>query len=192
MNRSLFAACAAILLAGTLTACSSTPANTANPNGSHVNTGTGATNSGTVDTNTPGTTDNTGGTPSGTSYVTPRRTRYPSGADQDRTSYNRMTSNRSTANGGSDGRYTAYSDGYVAPGSNALNPYGRSGLAYDTARTARDMVTGVGDLFRDAGDAVRNVTGGINDTRQATAGETTTSQRMGNSTRNTMRNINAE
>ena len=67
-----------------------------------------------------------------------------------------------------------------------------SGLVQDVTRTARDMVTGVGDMFRDAGDAVRNVTGGINDTRQATAGQTNANQRMGNNARNTMLNINAE
>ena len=67
-----------------------------------------------------------------------------------------------------------------------------SGIRNYRARTARNMVTGVGDMFRDAGDAVRNVTGGINDTRQATAGQSNSNQRMGNNARNTMLNVNAE
>lgn len=236
MNRSLWAACAAILLAGTLTACSTTPANDANSNGNNTNSGTGSSsmgttngsngsgntgstnggnNSGSTDVtngtnnsgNTNGTGGNgsgstansggmnsTGGTPSGTSYVVPRRTRYPNGADQDRASYNRMTSSRTTTRSEDrpDSRYTAYSDGYVYPGSNAMTPNNGSGLVQDVTRTARNMVTGVGDMFRDAGDAVRNVTGGINDTRQATAGQTNANQRMGNNTRNTMLNVNAE
>lgn len=244
MNRSLWAACAAILLAGTLTACSTTPANDANSNGNNTNSGTGSSsmdtangsngsgntgstngdnNSGNNPSNNSGNTDvtngtnnsgntngtggngsdstansggmnSTGGTPSGTSYVVPRRTRYPNGADQDRASYNRMTSSRTTTRSEDrpDSRYTAYSDGYVYPGSNAMTPNNGSGLVQDVTRTARNMVTGVGDMFRDAGDAVRNVTGGINDTRQATAGQTNANQRMGNNTRNTMLNVNAE
>lgn len=246
MNRSLWAACAAILLAGTLTACSTTPANDTNSSGNNTNSGTGSSsmdttngsngsgntgstngnnNSGNNPSNNSGNTDvtngtnnsgntngtggngsgstansggmnSTGGTPSGTSYAVPRRTHYPNGADQDRASYNRMTSNRNRtvarSGGRSDGLYTAYSDGYVYPGSNAMTSNNGSGLVQDVTRTARDMVTGVGDMFRDAGDAVRNVTGGINDTRQATAGQTNASQRMGNNARNTMLNVNAE
>lgn len=245
MNRSLLAACAAILLVGTLTACSTTPANDTNSNGNNTNSGTGSSsmdtangsngsgntgstngdnNSGNNPSNNSGNTDvtngtnnsgntngtggsnttgnaansggmnSTGGTPSGTSYVVPRRTHYPNGANQDRASYNRMTSSRTMnrSEGRPDSRYTAYSDGYVYPGSNAMTSNNGSGLVQDVTRTARDMVTGVGDMFRDAGDAVRNVTGGINDTRQATAGQTNANQRMGNNARNTMLNINAE
>ena len=245
MNRSLLAACAAILLVGTLTACSTTPANDTNSNGNNTNSGTGSSsmdttngsngsgntgstngdnNSGNNPSNNSGNTDvtngtnnsgntngtggsnttgnaansgginSTGGTPSGTSYVVPRRTHYPNGANQDRASYNRMTSSRTMnrSEDRPDSRYTAYSDGYVYPGSNAMTSNNGSGLVQDVTRTARDMVTGVGDMFRDAGDAVRNVTGGINDTRQATAGQTNANQRMGNNARNTMLNINAE
>jgi hypothetical protein len=82
--------------------------------------------------------------------------------------------------------------GYVYPGSHAMSSDNGTGLAHDVARTARGMVTGVGDMFRDAGNAVRNVTGGINDTRQATAGQTNANQRMSNNARNTMLNANAE
>ena len=245
MNRSLLAACAAILLVGTLTACSTTPANDTKSNGNNTNSGTGSSsmdttngsngsgntgstngdnNSGNNPSNNSGNTDvtngtnnsgntngtggstttgnaansggmnSTGGPPSGTSYVVPRRTHYPNGANQDRASYNRMTSSRTRnrSEDRPDSRYTAYSDGYVYPGSNAMTSNNGSGLVQDVTRTARDMVTGVGDMFRDAGDAVRNVTGGINDTRQATAGQTNANQRMGNNARNTMLNINAE
>ena len=247
MNRSLWAACAAILLAGTLTACSTTPANDTNSNGNNSGTGSsmnstngtngsgttgsanGNNNSGNNHSNNSGSTDvtngtnnsgntngtggngsgstgsvnggnssggmnSTGGTPSGTSNVTTRRTQYPAGADQDRASYNRMTSSRSASRSEErpDSRYTAYSDGYVYPGSHAMSSDNGTGLAHDVARTARGMVTGVGDMFRDAGNAVRNVTGGINDTRQATAGQTNANQRMSNNARNTMLNANAE
>ena len=230
MNRSLWAACAAILLAGALTACSTTPANDTNSNGNNSGTGSsmnstngsngsgmtdsasGNNNSGNNPSNNSGSTDvtngtnnsgntngtggmnTTGGTPSGTPNVTTRRTQYPAGADQDRASYNRMTSSRSASRseGRPDSRYTAYSDGYVYPGSHAMSSDNGTGLAHDVARTARGMVTGVGDIFRDAGNAVRNVTGGINDTRQATAGQTNANQRMGNNAQNTMLNANAE
>ena len=216
MNRSLWTACAAILLAGTLTACSTTPANDTNSSGNNTNSGAGSSmnstndsnsagnnpsnHSGSTDvtngTNNTGNTNGTGGTPFGTSYVVPRRTQYPNGADQDRAGYNRMTSSRSRSASHSDSRpdslYTAYSDGYVYPGSHAMTSDSGTGLAHDVARTARGMVAGVGDMFRDAGNAVRNVTGGINDTRQATAGQTNADHRMGNNARNTVLNTNAE
>lgn len=177
MNRTLSAACAALLLAGSLTACGTTT-NTTTPN------------NGTNDVTNPN------DTPSGTSYVAPRRTQYPNGADQDRASYNRMTSTRRNTSANnerrSNGRYTAYSDGYVYPGSDVLSPDTGSGIIHDAARTARDMIGGAGAMLRDAGNTMRNTVGGVNDTRKSTAGEPDVSQRMGNNADNTMRNANAE
>ena len=169
MNRSLISACAAVMLVGTLTACSSAPAN--NSSGGTNDAGTGGTPS--------------GGTPSGTSYSVPRSTQYPNGANQDRESYGRMTSNRTHSTASPerrpDSRYTAYSDGYVYPGNSALNSNSGPGPVHDMARSARHMVSGVGDMFRDAGDAVRSMTG-----------MGTASQRMDNDIGNTVRNANAE
>lgn len=177
MNRTLTAACAALLLVGSLTACG-------------TNTNTAAPQNGTTGTNDPN------GTPSGTSYVAPRRTQYPNGADQDRESYNRMTSSRRSMGANSEPRsnslYTAYSDGYVYPGTDAMTPDSGPGMVHDAARAARDMVGSTGAMIRDAGNAIRNAVGGINDTRKSTAGEPDVSQRMGNNANNTMLNANAE
>ncbi len=148
MKRWLAAACAATLLTGSLTACSST---------------------GTTP-NTNGGTNGTKGTPSGTSYTAPSGMTYPRGAAEDRSGYNRMTSSRSRYDGTSDGRYTAYSDGTVSPGSkvhrngNTNSRTGGSGLMDAT----RDLVDGAGNAVRDAargvGNAVRDMGSGMNNT----------------------------
>ena len=56
-----------------------------------------------------------------------------------------------------DGRYTAYSDGDVDPGTNAL---GR-----DVANGARNFMNGVNRTARDVGDSVKN---GVRDTTSGT------------------------
>ena len=56
-----------------------------------------------------------------------------------------------------DGRYTAYSDGDVDPGTNAL---GR-----DVANGARNFMNGVNQTARDVGDSVKN---GVRDTTSGT------------------------
>lgn len=140
MKRLLAAACAAMLLTGSLTACSSNKNETPNTNG-------------------------TGGTTAGTNYSAPGRVRYPLGADEDRASYNGMVTNRSRYDGTSDGRYTAYSDGTVAPGSGAVTRndenLGTSGnnagsLTGDVARGAGDLVRGTGDAVADIGTGIGN------------------------------------
>lgn len=87
MKRMLAAACAATLLCGSLTACS-------------TNTTT------TKKSNTPNT--------NRTSYSTREQPTHPAGADQDRAGYNRMLNNQGRFAGTSDGRYTAYSNGAVS------------------------------------------------------------------------------
>ena len=138
MNRILAAACAATLLTGTLTACSSRTMHTY-PNG----------------TNT---------TPSGTSYTAPSSRTNPAGADEDRASYNRMTSNRTQYDGTNSGRYTAYSDGTVSPGSNN-STYAGNGTGRGLTGAARDLTGGVGNAVRDVtngvGNAVRDIGTGV-------------------------------
>lgn len=152
MKRMLAAACAALLLAGSLTACGSRTSN-------------GATNNGAAGNGTTG----SGVSPSGTAYTAPGQVRYPAGAAEDRTSYNRMTTNRSQYSSTSDGRYTAYSDGTVSPGHGAIardnRDLGTTGNTtsgtQNNGTLAGDVARGAGDLVRGAGNAVADVGNGI-------------------------------
>lgn len=112
MKRFLAAACAATLLAASLTACSS-------------------------DTQTPDA-GTKSGSPSGTAYTAPGQVR----------SY---TGTRRT--GLEDGRYTAYSNGYVEDGGTLARDDTPAG---DMARGARDLTRGVENAVSDAGRAVGN------------------------------------
>ena len=160
MNRVLAAACAAVLLTGSLTACSVRTADTAS----------GATN-------------NSG--PADTTYSAPGSNRYASGADQDRGQYNAAVRNRQRYTGTEDGRYNAYSDGTVSQGHGAMardsgsqnrsgnNTQNRSGgstrnrgsgNAMDGGSNAmRDMGSGMGNTMRKIengiDNAVRDITG---------------------------------
>lgn len=140
MKRLLAAACAAMLLTGSLTACSN--------RNSTPNTGTNDTNG-------------TNANPAGTAYTAPGQVRYPAGADYDRDSYNGMLTNRKYYDGTPDGRYTAYSDGTVAPGGGATtrdtyNQGTTGSLTGDVARGAGDLVRGTGDAVADIGTGIGN------------------------------------
>ena len=142
MKRLLAAACAAMLLTGALTACSSNRNNT-------PNTGNDANG-----TNT---------NPAGTAYTAPGQVRYPAGADYDRDSYNGMLTNRKYYDGTPDGRYTAYSDGTVAPGGNsaARDTYHLGTTGNNAGTLTGDVARGADDLVRGAGDAVDDIGTGI-------------------------------
>lgn len=142
MKRLLAAACAAMLLTGSLTACSSTKNDTAN------------------DTN--GTNGTNGANPAGTTYSAPGQVRFPTGADSDRDSYNGMLTNRKY-DGTPDGRYTAYSDGTVSPGyhTNDQNTTDLGSAGNNAGSLTGDVARGAGDLVRGTGDAVADIGTGI-------------------------------
>lgn len=124
MKRLLAAVCAAMLLTGSLTACSTNTPSGNNTTGGDT-TGTGSTG------------------PAGTSYHT-----APGGANEDRNVGGRRTSARSHNTPMDNGRYTAYSDGSLAA------DRGQGKASGDTpgqqmARGARDIVNGVGNAVRD-------------------------------------------
>lgn len=144
MKRLLAAACAAVLLTGSLTACSSRTTR----NATNGVTGTG-----------------TGTNPTGTTYSAPGQVRYPAGAAEDRTSYNRMTNTQSQYDGASDGRYTAYSDGTVSPGHGAIardnNTTNNTTTGSGTGSLTGNVARGAGDLVNGAGNAVADIGTGI-------------------------------
>jgi len=120
MNRLFAAACAAMLLTGSLTACSTnTPAsnNTGNTNGS--------------------------ASPTGTSYNT-----APGGVNEDRNVGGRRTSARGNTTPMDNGRYSAYSDGSLAADRGRTKSSGET-PGQELARDARDMINGVGNAVRD-------------------------------------------
>ena len=161
MKRTLAAACAAMLLCGSLTACGTT---TTKPNN-------------TLDTNTNGTTNapstNMNGSANGsangdtndtangaanspntnrTSYSTREQPTHPAGADQDRAGYNRMLNNQGRFAGTSDGRYTAYSDGAVSRrgAEDSLVESGKKG-GQNLVNGARSIMDGTNRNIRDMG-----------------------------------------
>lgn len=139
MKRLLAAACAAVLLTGSLTACSSR-----------------------TDKNSTNTANGADASPSGTAYSMPGQVRYPAGAAEDRAGYSHMTNSRVPYDGTSDGRYTAYSDGTVAPGHDpARNANDFANVGRDTETLTGDVARGAGDLVRGAGDAVEDIGTGI-------------------------------
>lgn len=131
MKRMLAAACAAMLLCGSLTACS--------------------TNMDTKKSTSPNT--------NRTSYST-RSTReqptHPDGADQDRAGYNRMLNNQGRFAGTSDGRYTAYSNGAVSRrgAGDSLAQSGKKG-GQNLVNGARSIVGDVNRNVRDMGGVPR-------------------------------------
>ena len=165
MKRTLAAACAAMLLCGSLTACGTT---TTKPNN-------------TLDTNTNGTTNapstNMNGSANGaangdtndtangaanspntnrTSYSTREQPTHPAGADQDRAGYNRMLNNQGRFAGTSDGRYTAYSDGAVSRrgAEDSLVESGKKG-GQNLVNGARSIMDGTNRNIRDMGGVPR-------------------------------------
>ena len=157
MKRTLAAACAAMLLCGSLTACGTT---TTKPNN-------------TLDTNTNGTTNapstNMNGSANGsangaanspntnrTSYSTREQPTHPAGADQDRAGYNRMLNNQGRFAGTSDGRYTAYSDGAVSRrgAEDSLVQSGKKG-GQNLVNGARSIMDGTNRNIRDMGGVPR-------------------------------------
>ena len=153
MKRTLAAACAAMLLCGSLTACGTT---TTKPNN-------------TLDTNTNGTTNapstNMNGSANGaanspntnrTSYSIREQPTHPAGADQDRAGYNRMLNNQGRFAGTSDGRYTAYSDGAVSRrgAEDSLVQSGKKG-GQNLVNGARSIMDGTNRNIRDMGGVPR-------------------------------------
>lgn len=138
MKRMLAAACAAMLLCGSLTACGTT---TTKPNNAPSTNTNGTTNS--PNTNR-------------TSYSTREQPTHPAGADQDRAGYNRMLNNQGRFAGTSDGRYTAYSDGAVSRrgAEDSLVESGKKG-GQNLVNGARSIVGDVNRNVRDMGGVPR-------------------------------------
>ena len=173
MKRLLAATCAAALLTGSLTACTTTTSTDKNGTGTNsdtsyntndsANNGTGnnastGTNNGTGNTGTNNTTNSIDGTGNaltnnGVNQSTTNKLSYPNGAAQDRTSYNRMRSSRTLYGNNSDGKYTAYSDGSVSD-------RGSTGsLTQDSKDLGRNVVDGTRNIVNDVNNAIHDLGG---------------------------------
>lgn len=78
---------------------------------------------------------------------------YADGANQDRSSYNRMLSSRARYGTNMDGKYTAYSDGNVSD-------KGSTGsLTQDTKNVGRSLMNGTRNIISDVNNAVHDLGG---------------------------------
>ena len=153
MKRTLAAACAAMLLCGSLTACGTT---TTKPNNTLDTNTNGTTNS--PSTNMNGSANGAANSPNTnrTSYSTREQPTHPAGADQDRAGYNRMLNNQGRFAGTSDGRYSAYSDGAVSRrgAEDSLVESGKKG-GQNLVNGARSIMDGTTRNNRDMGGVPR-------------------------------------
>ena len=161
MKRTLAAACAAMLLCGSLTACGTT---TTKPNNTLDTDTNGTTNApstnmnGSANGDTNDTANGAANSPNTnrTSYSTREQPTHPAGADQDRAGYNRMLNNQGRFAGTSDGRYTAYSDGTVSRrgAEDSLVESGKKG-GQNLVNGARSIIDGTNRNIRDMGGVPR-------------------------------------
>ena len=161
MKRTLAAACAAMLLCGSLTACGTTttkPNNTLDTNTNGTTNAPSTNMNGSANGDTNDTANGAANSPNTnrTSYSTREQPTHPAGADQDRAGYNRMLNNQGRFAGTSDGRYTAYSDGAVSRrgAEDSLVESGKKG-GQNLMNSARSIMDGTTRNIQDMGGVPR-------------------------------------